>query len=153
NRLLGERLAVFDLVITFAVIDAGEAVLGLAEEGRQALEVGLFPRLERVVVALGTIEADAEEPPRDPAGKAYRVGALLVIRLDGHADKVRCRLVGPEPLRGDDFPDEVVVGPVVQELVTEPGDEPPPPVEDERPALTADVGAGQPFREVISKPA
>ena len=70
RRLLG--LAVQRLVRAFSVADAAQVRVNLAEEGGQAAEVGLLPGLERVVVALGAIEPDAQERPRHPRRQPFR---------------------------------------------------------------------------------
>src|SRR5262249_8753752 len=65
----GGGLAVLHLVVGGrVVVDAGEAGLGLPEERGQPLEVVLLPLLEGVVVALGAVEAYAEEGAGDAAG-------------------------------------------------------------------------------------
>ena len=55
----------------------------LAEVGGQALEIGLLPGGERVVVALGAVEAQAEEGAGDAAGQSNRVGLVLLVLLAG----------------------------------------------------------------------
>ena len=69
NRLHLARRAILDLVVAGHVANAAQAVLGLAEERRQALEIALLPRLERMVVALGAVDAHAQKRARDPRGQ------------------------------------------------------------------------------------
>ncbi len=133
-------LAVLHRVLAGPIVDAGEAEVRLAEESRQTLEIGLLPLGVGVVVALGAVQAQAEKGPRDAAGQPHRIGLVLVVGLDGDADEVGGRLVGPQPLGGDQFADELVVGPILRELVAEPGHEATTTVEDERPVLGADEG-------------
>ena len=123
----------------------------LAEEGGEALEVLPLPRLERVVVALGAVEPDAEERPRGPRGQPLGVGPLHG-GVEGHAHEVDLGPVGPDPLAGDQVAHEGVVRPVPHQLVAQPGDEPMPAVEQERTSLGADKDPGQPLAEIIGEP-
>src|SRR5262249_60020777 len=145
------RLAVLDLVLAVLVADAGEPDARLPEERRQALEVGLFPLRERVVVALGTVEANAEEGARDAAGQADWVGLVCLVILDRDADEVRVRLVRPQTLARDQVADNLVVRAVGGHLLGQPGDEPTAAEKNERPILRADARPGEPLREVVGE--
>jgi hypothetical protein len=74
DGLLG--LGVEGLEDAVAVVDAGEVGADAAEEGGQAAEVVLLPGLERVVVALGAVEPDAQEGPGHAGGDALGIGAF-----------------------------------------------------------------------------
>ena len=132
------------------VVDAGQARLGLAEEGGEPLEVALLPGGERVVVALGAVEPGAEEGAGDPAGEPLGVDDLPV-GVVGDGQEVGRRPVGPEPVGGDQLADDLVVRPVLQQPVAQPGDEPPAPEDEERPPLGPDVGPRQPLGEVVGR--
>ena len=88
-----------------------------AEEGGQAPEVVLLPGLERVVVALGAVEPDAEERPGHPGGEALGVGRSVSC-VDGDGDEVRRRVVGPEAPVGDQVADDLVVGAVLARIAS-----------------------------------
>ncbi len=49
--------------------------------------------------------------------------------------------------------DDLVIGPILADLLAEPGNEAAAAVEDERAVLGADTGSGQPFGEVVGKTA
>ena len=98
--------------------------MNAAEEGGQAAEVGLLPGLERVVVALGAVEPHAEERPRHPRRQPLGSGAAQV-RVEGHGDEIRRRVVRPQAAVGDQVADHGVVRAVLQDGRAEPGDEPP----------------------------
>src|SRR5205807_6100701 len=68
-----------------AAVVLDDAVLDPAEEGGEAVVVVLRPALERVVVALGALEADAEEDLGGGLGAGLRVaqGAVVVGRGPG----------------------------------------------------------------------
>ena len=146
DGLLG--LAVEGLERALAVVDAAEVGVDAAEEGGQAAEVVLLPGLERVVVALGAVEPDAEERPGDPGGEALGIGALGLL-VAGDGDEVRRRVVGPEAPVGDQVADDRVVAAALQDRVAEPGDEPAAAEDEERAVLGADEGAGEPLGEVV----
>ena len=74
DRLPG--LAVRRAVIVRGVADAAQVGVNAAEEGRQAAKVGLLPVLERVIVALGAVDAHAAETRATPAPPAARVWAV-----------------------------------------------------------------------------
>ena len=111
-------LAVFDLELVRAVVDAGKARLGLAEKSREPLKISLLPGGERVVVALGAIQPDAEEGPGNPARQLFRVRPLpLGVFLVSDRDEVGRRLVGPEAVLGNQPPHQPAVGIVLHQLV------------------------------------
>ena len=58
-------------------------------------------------------------------------------------------MIGPEASVGDQVGDERVVGAVLQERVAEPGDEAAAAVQEKRPVLGADKGAGEPLGQVV----
>src|SRR5579884_576515 len=106
-----------------------------------------------MIVALSAVESQAEEGARDSAGEAYRIGLVRVVRLDGHANKVRLGLVGPQPLRGDQIADHLIVRTIIGELLRQPGDEATASVQNEGAILGADEGAGEALGEVIGEAA
>ena len=78
---------------------------------------------------------------------------LAEIRVKRHGYEVRRRVVGPEPAVGDHLPDQAVIAAILEQHVAQPGDEPPPPVQDERPILGADINPCEPLGQVVGAPA
>src|SRR5262245_53469553 len=102
-------------------------------------------------MTLGTVDADAEEGSGSAAGQAFGVDPVLIGLLNGDADEIGCRLVGPQPLAGDEIADDGVVGPVRLELLAQPGDESAAAKDEERAFLGADVSTGEALGEIIGK--
>jgi hypothetical protein len=88
------------------VADAGKV-------GGEAVEVVLAPFLERMVVAAGTFQPDAEEELADDRGQLRRLAA--VAEEHGRA------VVPGRTLRRDQLADELIVGLVAAEAVANPG--------------------------------
>ena len=96
-------------------MDAGEADWAWPKKAARPWKSLLLPVLEGVVVALGAVEADAEEGPGDAAGEALGVG-LLLLGVAGDGEEIGRRLVGPEAVGRDQVADDLVVGAVRVEL-------------------------------------
>ena len=150
---LGLRLVIFDDILAGAVVNAGEADVGLSEEGGQPLKIGLLPRGERVIVALGAIETQPKKGPSHTAGQSHRVRLIFLILLAGNAHEIGRGFVGPQAVVGDQVADNGVIGPVLSEAFLQPRDKPAATIKDERPVLGADVGACQTLGEVIGEAA
>src|SRR6185312_4777069 len=75
-----------------------------SEEADHAIIIRLRPAIERMVVALGAAEADAEEDLRNGTGHFAGPGHDLV--------KVRRADLARRPLGGNEFAGEAVEGPV-----------------------------------------
>ena len=98
DRLLG--LVVGRRVFVFAVTNAAQIGAHAAEERREAAKIGLLPGLERVIVALGTVDPDAEEGPRHPRGQSIgRRPAGFRVKRDG--DEIGRGVIGPQAPVGD----------------------------------------------------
>ena len=113
------RLAIQELVFASLFVHAREAGLGLAEERGETLKILLLPVLEGVIVALGTVDPDAEKGPRDPAGESFGID-LLLFGIVGDRQEVGRGVVGPEAVGDDQFADDLVVGDVLVELIAQP---------------------------------
>ncbi len=103
-----------------------------------------------MVVALGAIQSDAEERPRCAAGQPHSVGGVFVGRVERADDEIAGRLVGGEAVGGDQVADDGVIGPVLHQLVAEPGGEAMAAVDEGRAVIDADGGAGETFGQVVA---
>ena len=86
---------------------------GAGEEGRELVELLALPAVGLVVVALGALDLDAEEDPRDLAGQLHGLG------LVGQREADRAVLVDPAGGR-DHRRGDLVPRPVLLELLGEP---------------------------------
>src|SRR5262249_40641160 len=140
-----------ELAVT--VVGAGEAFLDLAEERGESLEVRLLPTLERMIVALRTIESNAEEGARHARRQTLGIGLILVRLFDGHGDEVCRRLVGPQALGCDQIAHKLVIGAIAREFLGEPRHKTAAAIHKKRPILRADESAGEALREIIRRAA
>ena len=90
-----------------------------------------------MVVALGAIEPDAQKRPRHPRRQPLGVGQFGLL-VEGHREEIGRRMIGPEPLVGDQIADHGVIATVLQDRIAQPGHEPPAAKLDERAVLGAD---------------
>ena len=143
-------LAVVDLELPFAVGDPSKGVLDLTKIGGESAKVRTLPGLERVVVALGAVDPDAQERSGHPGGQPLGVVRLL-FGVERDRDEVGRRVVGPDPLAGDQVADDRVIRPVLEQLVAQPGNEPASTIDQEWPVFGADEDAGQPLGQVVAR--
>ena len=97
-----------------AVADAGEAEWACAEESGQAAEIGPASRAGRDGCGTGRIEPHAEERPGHPARQPFGRRAACLLGSIGHGEEIGRRLVGPQPVIGDQVADDRVIRPVLR---------------------------------------
>src|SRR5260370_15280306 len=118
------------------------------------MKVLLFPFvIEQVVMALDTVQADAQKSARDPASQ-FRSGRVLrfLVLVDGDRDEIDFRLRRPDSGRIDEAANKLIVRTILMELFGEPINQSMTPINQEWSVLDADVGPREPFSEVIAVP-
>src|SRR2546430_7832572 len=116
------------------------------------MKVLLFPSvIEQVVMALDTVQADAQKSARDPASQFRFVRVLrLLVLIDGDRDEIDFRLRRPDSVRIDEAANELIVRTILMELFAEPINQSMTPVDQEWSVLDADVRSREPFREATA---
>ena len=131
------------------VLEAEHRDPRLAEVGREALELALCHRRERVIVTLRAVDALTQHAAGHAAGEFLGVEHVVRLRL-GH--EVHRGRVGPQPPSGHHLRHDAVHGAVVVDRIGEPRGEAIAPEDEKRPLVVSREHPREPPREILGAP-
>ena len=103
-------------------------------------------------MTLQAVDSQSEKRSGSPSCQTNRVKLIVVIRISCHRNEIDSRRVGPQSFVREQVTDQIIVGTIAQNLITQPMNKTAATVHNERSVLNPHVSTSESLGEIVRKP-